>query len=373
MLSLSDGRNGPFDAGASPGQRQTGYTVGGVGWYRRTLVTPPLDRQSASLALLLEGCYMNCTVYLNGHPITHHPYGYTLFSVPLARAALAPPGEANTIAVRVGNTGSNSRWYSGSGLYRPVTLLAAPALHLVPSYQGGVYITTPDVKLVGDGGTAVATARVHVAVRNDATRQSAPTRARLVACDERARVVASGWASVAGVAAGQLANLTAVDLPLGTVKTWSPDQPALLSLAACLEADCASSLLSAKPGDTCPAAPPTAGSGSSGSDASTTTLVETFGVRAFTFSSATGLVLNGKSIKLQGGCVHHDVSLACIRIGLPCPPRMRTVLPLQDLQRALPSISSQYPTHLRSSLSFATGAERPTRLESHRTRRRAAC
>ena len=58
---LGDGRVGPFDAGASPGQRQTGYTVGGVGWYRQAVATPPLSRATAAVSLLFEGCYMNCS------------------------------------------------------------------------------------------------------------------------------------------------------------------------------------------------------------------------------------------------------------------------------------------------------------------------
>ena len=74
-----DGRYGPFDAGASPGQRQTGYTVGGVGWYRKRFETPAaaLQTPGSSVYLFIEGCYMNCQLHLNGHTLgPAHPYGY---------------------------------------------------------------------------------------------------------------------------------------------------------------------------------------------------------------------------------------------------------------------------------------------------------
>ena len=70
--SPGDVRRGPFDAGASPGQKQTGYTVGGVGWYRHDFETPPVGSVAE---LYIEGCYMHCRIYLNGRELFEHPYG----------------------------------------------------------------------------------------------------------------------------------------------------------------------------------------------------------------------------------------------------------------------------------------------------------
>ena len=129
-----DLRAGPFDAGASAGQRQTGYTVGGVGWYRRTFATLPASAvpsvpsmsppqlpspvyplAAAALELTFEACYMLCSIWLNGGLVSEHPYGYTQFTISLPPSLLRPVGQHNTLAVRVDNNGSNSRWYSGSG------------------------------------------------------------------------------------------------------------------------------------------------------------------------------------------------------------------------------------------------------------------
>ena len=114
-----DERSGPFDAGASPGQRQTGYVVGGVGVYRKHFKSPAGARSE----IYFEGCYQDCTVMLNGKLLGHHPYGYTSFSYDLT-ALLVPDGGTNTIAVRVNNTGANSRWYSGSVRFTSTCSLA---------------------------------------------------------------------------------------------------------------------------------------------------------------------------------------------------------------------------------------------------------
>ena len=77
---------------------------------------------------------MRCSAWLNGVPLGEaadqheHPYGYTAIAYALPPKLLAPSGQANSLAVRVDNSGSNSRWFSGSGLFRPVRLLTLPPL-----------------------------------------------------------------------------------------------------------------------------------------------------------------------------------------------------------------------------------------------------
>ena len=106
---------------------------------------------------------------------------------------LAAPGEPNLLAVRVANYGSTSRWYSGSGLIRPVSIRMYPALHLVPSHRGGVYIRTQNTKLSFGGMVASTEVNVSVSVQNDATAAPAPpTRLRLLVCDN-ATVIGDGW------------------------------------------------------------------------------------------------------------------------------------------------------------------------------------
>ena len=110
---------GPFSP-ESPGGKDTGYVLGGTGWYRKHFV---LDQQTLGkrVAIQFDGVYMNSDVWLNGHPLGNHPYGYTAFAYDLTDY-LNPPGKENVLAVRVRNPGKNSRWYSGSGIYRHVVL-----------------------------------------------------------------------------------------------------------------------------------------------------------------------------------------------------------------------------------------------------------
>ena len=83
---------------------------------------------------------MNSDVWINGHHLGNHPYGYTPFYYDLT-PYLKQNGE-NIIAVRVRNEGKNSRWYSGSGIYRHVWLTTTNPVHIE---QWGVYITTPKI------------------------------------------------------------------------------------------------------------------------------------------------------------------------------------------------------------------------------------
>ena len=104
--------------------------------------------------------------------------GYTQFAIRVPRSLLNSAAP-NVLAVRVNNSGSNSRWYSGSGLHRPVTLLTYSKMHIVPPHAGGVYVLTPNVKLHSNGTVADADANVSIAVQNeDGTAPSKPTRSR---------------------------------------------------------------------------------------------------------------------------------------------------------------------------------------------------
>jgi beta-galactosidase len=110
---------GPFSPD-SPGGASTGYVLGGTGWYRKHFA---LGAENAGrlASVLFDGVYMDAEVWLNGQHLGNHPYGYTPFAFDLT-SNLRPPGETNVLAVRVRNLGKNSRWYSGSGIYRHVRL-----------------------------------------------------------------------------------------------------------------------------------------------------------------------------------------------------------------------------------------------------------
>ena len=132
------GTQSPFDPDAI-GQVSTGFTTGGTGWYRKTF-TVPADQKNKRICIQFDGVYMNADVWLNGEPVGNHPYGYTSFWFDITGKIKF--GEKNIIAVQVKNEGLNSRWYSGSGIYRHVWLKVLDKVHVE---QWGTYITTPEV------------------------------------------------------------------------------------------------------------------------------------------------------------------------------------------------------------------------------------
>ena len=116
-----------------------GYFPAGVGWYRKTFEAPKAWK-SRLVSVEFDGVYMNATVYLNGHALGTHPNGYTSFAFDLSPYLAL--GQANVLAVRVDNSEQpNSRWYSGSGIYRHVRIVVTDPVHIA---HWGVFVTTPE-------------------------------------------------------------------------------------------------------------------------------------------------------------------------------------------------------------------------------------
>ena len=130
------GKNSPFDSMAIWGI-DGGYLTGGTSWYRKTFETPE-NSSGKKLSLYFEGVYMNVDVWLNGTHLGNHPYGYTAFEYDIAD--LIKPEGKNILAVQVKNEGKNSRWYSGSGIYRHVWLNVTSPVY---AKKWGTFITTP--------------------------------------------------------------------------------------------------------------------------------------------------------------------------------------------------------------------------------------
>jgi beta-galactosidase len=254
---------GPFSPD-SAGGAATGYVVGGTGWYRKHFV---LDAASAGqrVSVLFGGVHMDSDVWVNGRHLGNHPYGYTSFAYDLT-PYLLPPGETNVLAVRVRNFGQNSRWYSGSGIYRHVWLtLTGPVC--VPLW--GVSVTTPQV------AKARATVQVVTAVTNSLNHQvEISLRIRLLGPNGHAGASAQTHAQVPAGSQVELPQTLQVRSPA----LWSPAQPKLYR--ARVEIQAGNRLL----------------------DRTETT----FGIREIRLSAERGLTLNGEPLKLRGGCMHHD-------------------------------------------------------------------
>ena len=132
------GTSSPFDPNAI-GQVSSGFTVGGTGWYRKHFLIPA-DQKGKHVYIEFEGVYMNADVWLNGVHLGNHPYGYTSFWFDVTD--VVDWEKENVLAVQVKNEGENSRWYSGSGIYRHVWLKTVEPVHIAP---WGTYITTSEI------------------------------------------------------------------------------------------------------------------------------------------------------------------------------------------------------------------------------------
>ena len=256
------GTQSPFDANAVS-QVSGGFTVGGSGWYRKSFSIPP-DQKNKRIHIQFDGVYMNADFWLNGEYLGNHPYGYTSFWFDLTDKIKF--GDKNIIAVFVKNEGQNSRWYTGSGIYRHVWLKMLEPVHVLP---WGVYITTPSAD--------VSSARVNIKtnVANDA---SDVAQVRLVTrvIDPKGTEVAKTESrqNINSNASGEFVHEMAVMAP----KLWSIDSPVLYT--AKIEVYSENKL--------------------------TDTEEVKFGIRTISFDAINGFRLNGKPIKLHGGCVHHD-------------------------------------------------------------------
>jgi beta-galactosidase len=247
---------GPFDRTAIGGTA-TGFSVGGEGWYRKrfSLRAPPDVR----VEILFEGVYMDNEVWLNGQHLGAHRCGYTPFAYDLS-PYLSLDGE-NVLAVRVRNLGQNSRWYSGSGIYRHVWLDVLPRRARIARWGVGVI-----VRQIGDQN-----AQFDVSTRLEEVEAGLTLVAQVQ--DEHGRVVAQHVAE----AAAEVRQAMTIASP----RLWSPDTPVLYTLETQLRRD--AELLDRT--------------------------VTPFGVRVVTFDQQHGMAINGVPMKLRGGCIHHDNGL----------------------------------------------------------------
>ena len=256
-LPQGPGRIGPFDP-ASIGKIATGFTLGGEGWYRKRFRIDALPAQ-ARVEILFDGVYKESDVWLNGAHLGRRVHGYVPFAYDLTPHLRR--GQDNVLTVRARNLGQNSRWYAGSGIYRGVTLdVVAEKARLS---RWGVYAVT---KAITDEAATIA---VDTAVVEPGPDLTVVTRLR----DGAGAIVAQ--ASTA--AAPQVSQVLTLNQP----RLWSPEAPVLYSLETELRRGAKVIDKTATP----------------------------FGVRIVTFTPETGMQINGQSVKLRGGCVHHDHGL----------------------------------------------------------------
>jgi beta-galactosidase/beta-glucuronidase len=255
----------------------TGYLPGGTGWYSKAIVIPEA-RKNEKVYLYFEGVYNRSEVFVNGHSLGVRPNGYSSFMYD------ATPhvefGRENAIAVRVDHSRSaDSRWYTGSGIYRDVWLVYANPVHIA---QWGVY-AVPQTATAKLGELSV-----EVALENGSP-ESAPITVVNELVDAAGKSVAKSSSKVA-LAAAQMSGKVTAKLSVKNPKLWSLEAPNLYTLKTTV-------LLGGKVID----------------ETSTTT-----GFRSLRFDPDRGFALNGQWLKVKGVCLHHDAGV----LGAAVPPEV---------------------------------------------------
>jgi len=247
---------------ASPGG---GALPGGIGWYRKSF---KLDESCNDKCVYIEfdGVYRNSKVWINGHLLGERPYGYSSFSYDLT--PYVKIGSDNVLAVRVDNSQQpNSRWYSGSGIYRNVRLVVNHTVHVD---QWGTYVTTPQVS------TALAKVVVVTTVKNT-TKVPVTVQVEQIMQDKAGREVGKilGSLVMKALSVQKLSQHFQVDNP----KLWRLNDPNMYTVTTRL-------FVKGKQMDE---------------------YVTPVGIRFFRFDAKKGFFLNGEKIKINGVCNHHDL------------------------------------------------------------------
>jgi len=243
-----------------------GALPGGLGWYRK-MFTVPATAKGKLIFIEFDGVYRNGEVWINGHYLGERPYGYSTFEYELT-PYLVYGAQRNVIAVKVDNSQQpNSRWYSGSGIYRNVWLTTLDPVHVE---HWGAYVTTPEVN------EQSASVKVQTKVSNG-SKSSAPVNLTTIIQDATGREVAR--AAERNVAAKGSHAEVSQTLSLSAPMLWSDDRPYVYKVISQLE------------------------QGGTVLDRYETPL----GVRTFRFDVEKGFFLNGKPVKIRGTCNHHDL------------------------------------------------------------------
>lgn len=252
----------------SAGEAESAFLLGGTGWYRKHFNLTS-DMQGKELRIDFDGVYMDSTVWVNGTELGNHPYGYTPFSFDITDYVKFD--QENVITVKVNHQTPSSRWYSGSGIYRDVTLTVMDKVH-VDLY--GTEITTPNLETEKDGTVNMT---VKTTVKNESTDAADVVLVHTIYEKGTDTSIGTITTPAQSVAAGTSTEISAT-LPAANPKLWSVKNPNLYTVTT-----------QVKVGEN---------------------IVDTydteFGFRYFKFDSNTGFSLNGEKMKLKGVCMHHD-------------------------------------------------------------------
>lgn len=271
---------------SNPSGASGGALPGGIGWYRKHFQLEPNDSHS-KYYIAFDGVYMNSTVYVNGHEVGTRPYGYSSFEYDITKY-LNTNGK-NVIAVRVDNSDQpNSRWYSGCGIYRHVWLTSTSRIHV--SHWGTHVVADANEK------SKKGTLTVSVKLNTNGTKGEKIS-VRNTVIDPQGKICAQKTSSVIT----EDGKTVTQRLSVANRKLWSIETPNIYKVKT--------EVLS----------------GGKVIDTYTTHT----GFRYFKFDASTGFWLNGKNMKINGVCNHHD--LGCLGAALNEDALHRQLSMLKDM------------------------------------------
>ena len=274
-----DGMIGTHVRPDAPAGSDSGYFVGGLTNYTK-YISIPMEWEKDCVGLSFDGAMMNVTVEVNGCKVAGQHYGYAPFYVDLTDYVTF--GSENRITVNC-NTSMyvNSRWYTGSGLYRSVSLCHGPRLHIAPD---GVYVYTKEVR-EGYAFLEAQVETVNAAVKN------CLAEVKVTICREGTEETVAETKQVVRVNAGQTETAT-LPFHIQNPVLWDCDSPELYAVVVTVKClgEYRTHLIKEETEDTDEA-------------------VTLFGIRTITANPVFGLQINGKTVKLKGGCLHHDNGL----------------------------------------------------------------
>jgi len=244
-----------------------GALPGGVGWYRKTFILLKSD-SSKRIYITFDGIYQNSEVYINGVLLGKRPNGYISFQYDLTPYLKFGDKNRNVISVRVDNSDQpNSRWYTGSGIYRNVWLLKTNPIHID---LWGTHITTPKVS------AELAEVKISIAINNRTScNEKLQVETRVLDHRNKTMAMEQNEIEVAFNSIQEIQQLLVVNSPA----LWSIENPYLYKVVSYVK-------LKNKIID----------------------ITETpFGIRYFNYDSENGFTLNGKPTKILGVCNHHDL------------------------------------------------------------------
>ena len=274
-----DGMIGTPVSPDAPAKADSGYYTGGLTNYTRYVFVPE-EWQGSCVGLKLDGVMMNASVDVNGSRVGMCHNGYAPFYVDLTDYVTF--GENNRVTINVNTSMQpNSRWYSGSGLYRGVCLMNGPRVHIVPD---GLYVFTKEI----NDGYAFLEALVEVV---NTELQNCMAEVELTLYYDGREEVAAQTKRVIEIGHGKTENAR-LTLTVKDPLLWDADSPNLYRVKAKVRklGIYTTHFVSCE-------------------DVTVDEAEAVFGIRTVTADPVYGLRINGKTVKLKGGCLHHDNGL----------------------------------------------------------------